>query len=62
MFDCGVGAEAAAAALVQSLFPLTPLNPQNPPNRETQISRNLAVQSQMEILIECEFVPGNFSF
>ena len=38
------------------------LHPLDPPNRETQISRYLVVQIQIEILISCEFVPRNFGF
>jgi len=35
--------------------------PQNLPNLETQISWYLAVQIQIEILVEFEFVPRNLS-
>jgi len=38
------------------------LHSQNPPNRETQISRHLAVQIQTEILVIFEFVPRNWVF
>jgi len=38
------------------------LPPQNPPDRETQISRHLAVQLKFVFLVEFEFVPRNLSF
>ena len=37
-------------------------HPQNPPNPETQISRYLTVQIQVQILVWIEFVPRNMSF
>jgi len=43
-------------------FPLKMTHPRNSPNRQTQISRCLAVQIQIEILIEFEFVQKNLSF
>jgi len=35
---------------------------QNPPYPQTQISRYLAVQIQIQILVQFEFVPSNLSF
>jgi len=43
-------------------FPLKLLHPQNPPNRDTQISRYLTVQIQIEILISFEFVLKSLCF
>jgi len=43
-------------------FPLKLQHSQNPPNRETQISRYLAVQIQIEISISFEIVPRFLSF
>ena len=34
----------------------------NPPNRETQVPQYLAVQIQIEILLEFECVPRHFEF
>jgi len=36
--------------------------PKNPPNRETQVPQYLAVQIQIEILLEFECVPRHFEF
>jgi len=40
-------------------FPLKMLQPRNPPNRATHIPRYLAIQIQIEISVEFEFVPRN---
>jgi len=37
-------------------------HPRNPPNREIEIPQYLAVQIQMEILVEFEFVSKTLSF
>jgi len=43
-------------------FTLKMLHPLNPPNRETQISRYLVVQIEIEIVVLSEFVPQNMRF
>jgi hypothetical protein len=43
-------------------FPLELLHPQNPPDRDTQISRYLAAQIQIEIVFYFECVPRNCCF
>jgi len=42
-------------------FPLELLHPRNPPNRESLISRYLAVQIQIETLFKFELVPKNLT-
>jgi len=41
-------------------FALKMQHPQNSPNRQTQISRYLAVQLHFEILVQFDFVPRHF--